>query len=287
MFSKFQFLTIVTLVSFTQLIIAQDKPKKSKYTAHNKGKIFVSFGGNREKYSKSDIHFSGDNFDFTVNDAVAHDVPKGWNIDYINPTRMTIPQTNMKFGYFINDHYSISLGVDHMKYVFTQDQTSTVSGYINLPPTEDGAVFNGNYNNTPIDFSDGKFLKFEHTNGLNYVTAELSRFDDISTIFNLPNTDKFQINITEGLGTGVLYPKTDATVLSKAEHDDWHIAGYGFSAKAGLNFNFFKYFFIQTELKGGYINMPDIQISNNSSDKASQHFLFIQSIVAFGVNYKI
>jgi hypothetical protein len=40
--------------------------------------------------------------------------PKGWHVDYINPVKMTIPQTNFRIGYFINDHYSIALGVDHM-----------------------------------------------------------------------------------------------------------------------------------------------------------------------------
>jgi hypothetical protein len=36
-------------------------------------------------------------------------------------------QTNFKLGYFINDHYSIALGADHMKYVVTQDQTANIT----------------------------------------------------------------------------------------------------------------------------------------------------------------
>ena len=59
------------------------------------------------------------------------------------------------------------------------------------------------------------FLMFEHTNGLNYVYAEFARVDDISSLFNLPNTDKFQIKMTEGFGAGVLYPKTNTTLLAK------------------------------------------------------------------------
>ncbi len=271
-----------------QVISAQETtPIKQKFTAHNKGKYFIAFGGNREKFTDSDIHFTGNNFDFTVNNAAAVDKPKGWQVDYINPGRFTIPQTNMKFGYFITDHYCIALNIDHMKYVFAQNQTATVTGHIDLPATEPGSIHNGDYNNTPVNFSDGTFLKFEHTNGLNYVHAEISRFDDISKIFRLGNTDKFQINITEGVGAGFLYPRTDATVLEKKEHDEFHVAGYGLSAKAGLNFNFFKYFFIQTELKGGYINMPDIQITYDHSEKASQHFMFIESIISFGLIYKI
>lgn len=280
--------SIIIIYGLTQNISAQEtQALKSKFTAHNKGKIFVAFGGNRDDYSKSDIHFKGNNFDFTISNAEAHDKPKGWHIDYINPTRFTIPQTNMKFGYFINDHYAIALNIDHMKYIFTQEQTANVTGTINLPASEPGSAYNGTYNNTPIDFTDGTFLKFEHTNGLNYVHPEISRFDDISKLFKIRNTDKFQVNITEGFGAGFLYPKTDATVLGKQEHDEFHIAGYGLSAKAGLNFTFFKYFFIQTELKGGYINLPDIQITYDNSDKASQHFLFFETIIYAGAIFKL
>jgi hypothetical protein len=55
-------------------------------------------GGNREVYSKSDITFKGNNYNFTLENAA--DKPKGWHIDYINP-RMTIPQTNLRIGYFL------------------------------------------------------------------------------------------------------------------------------------------------------------------------------------------
>jgi hypothetical protein len=41
--------------------------------------------------------------------------------------KMTIPQTNFRIGYFINDHY-IALGVDHMKYVMAQNQVANITG---------------------------------------------------------------------------------------------------------------------------------------------------------------
>ena len=55
----------------------KNKDKSGRYSAHNKGKVFVSFGGNREYFSNSDIHFKGDDYDFTVQNAQAHDKPKG------------------------------------------------------------------------------------------------------------------------------------------------------------------------------------------------------------------
>nr|WP_111309650.1 hypothetical protein [Confluentibacter sediminis] len=266
-------------------IKAQDSAKPIKYAASNKGKFFFNWGGNRETFSKSDIHFKGEDYDFTVNNASAHDKPKGWHIDYVNPTRVTIPQTNVKIGYFISNKYAIALGVDHMKYVMTHN-TKTVNGYINLPNSEPGSVYNGTYNNDPVFLSED-FLQFEHTNGLNYVYAEFSRHDDISNLFKLPNIDKFQINITEGIGAGILYPKTNTTLLQKDRYDEFHLAGYGVSLNAGVNFTFFKYFFMELDLKGGYIDMPDIRTTSNVAESASQHFLYLQRIIAFGGIFRI
>ena len=263
---------------FSQINLAQENNPvvAEKYTAHNKGKFYIFWGGNRDSFSKSDIHFKGDNYDFTLSDVVANDKPKGWHLDYINPARMTIPQTNFKMGYFITDHYNIAIGLDHMKYVMEQNQVVTINGTISGNPP-----FDGTYDNEPITTTED-FLTFEHTDGLNYVHTEFCRVDDLSSLFKIRNTDKFQINITEGLGAGFLYPKTNAKLLGNERHDDFHISGYGVSAKVGLNLTFFKHFFIQTELKGGYINMPDIRTTNDPSDSASQHFLFLQRIIAFG-----
>ena len=277
-------ITILLLVfcSSPQLILSQESIEEpEKYTSHNKGKFYVFWGGNRDNFTKSDIHFSGDNYDFTLNNVQANDKPKGWHIDYLNPARMTIPQTNFKIGYFITDHYNISIGVDHMKYVMAQNQTVNMTGIIS-----ENSPFDGTYTNDPTILTED-FLTFEHTDGLNYIHTELSRVDDISKIFKIRNTDKFQINITEGIGAGLLYPKTNAKLLGKERHDDFHVSGYGVSAKVGLNLTFLKYFFLQTEIKGGYIDMSDIRTTNNPSDKASQRFFFLQRIIAFGGIFKI
>lgn len=265
----------------SQAVFSQDVATPEKYTAHNKGKFYIFWGGNRENFSKSDITFKGDDYNFTLHDVAAHDKGKGWHLDYVNPSRMTIPQTNLRIGYFITDHYNISIGVDHMKYVMYQNRAVDINGYYPNQGTYGETLPNGQVLLTE------DFLTFEHTDGLNYVNTEFSRVDDISKWFKLPNTDKFQINLTEGIGAGFLFPKTNAKLLGKERHDDFHISGYGVSAKVGLNFIFFKHFFIQTELKGGYIDMPDIRTTNSAADKASQHFYFLQRIIAFGGIFKV
>ena len=255
--------------------------KEERYTAHPKGKFFISWGGNRDSYSKSDVTFKGDDYNFTLEDISAHDKPKGWHIDYINPVRMTIPQTNFRIGYFVNDHYSVSIGVDHMKYVMFQDREVTIDGYYPNPGSYDEVPLNGRVLTTE------KFLTYEHTDGLNYINSEFSRTDDISNLFRIGNTDQIQINLTEGVGAGVLYPKTNTKLLGKDRHDEFHVSGYGASLKAGLNFTFLKYFYVQGELKSGYINMPDIRTTKNTSDTASQEFFFFEQIIALGGIFRI
>lgn len=283
-----KFLTLVIVLlsisSFAQTENLVDLPIQSeKYTAHNKGKFFAYWGWNKAFYSKSDIHFTGSNYDFTIHDVMAHNRPKGIHIDYINPTRVTIPQTNVRIGYFISDKYSVSIGYEHMKYVMDNFKVVPISGYY---PNQNDNNFGEYVNGSEVNLTP-EFLAFEHTDGLNYINTEISRMDDISKLFHLPNTDKVQINVTEGIGGGILYPKTNAKVFDKERHDEFHLSGYGLSAKAGLNITFFKYFFVQSEIKAGYINMNDIRTTYSNTDKAEQQFWFVQPMIVFGGIFRL
>ncbi len=247
----------------------------------NKGKLFFYWGWNRANYSNSDIQFTGKNYNFTLQGVKAKDRLTNFNFyDYFNPSRITIPQTNVRVGYFLSDKYTISIGVDHMKYVMKSYQTVKINGEINA-----NTPFDGIYNNDDILLTHD-FLQFEHTDGLNYVNIEFKRFDDISFLIGMNHKD-FQLNITEGIGAGVLYPRTNTTLFGQDRWDEFHLSGWGISAGIGLNLTFFKHFFIQSDLKTGYIKMPDIRTTSTSSDKASQSFTFFEKTIVFGAKFNI
>ena len=87
-------------------------------------RFFFYWGYNRATFAKSDIHFSGPDYDFTLFDVVAKDRPTKFNFKtYFSPTSITIPQYDYRFGFFLTRHFAISIGMDHMKYVVTNDQT--------------------------------------------------------------------------------------------------------------------------------------------------------------------
>lgn len=280
----FKNLISAALLLFSTLLFSQEATNLpdilQNKTGHNKGKFFAYWGWNRANYSKSDITFKGDDYHFTLRNVAAIDKPKPFGIYYFKLDEVTIPQTNFRLGYFFHEHYNISIGLDHMKYVMRNNKTVKIDGNINI-----GGQFDGVYNNSDILLTED-FLLFEHTDGLNYVNVEVSRFDALDKLmkFKIKGID---INLTEGIGVGMLYPKTNTTLLGKERYDEFHVSGYGVSAHAGLNVGFLKHFFIQSNIKVGYINMQDIRTTNDSSDSASQHFTFFENMYVFGAKFNV
>lgn len=270
--------TLLLVLLVSGKMIAQE-PVEEKIT--NKGKFYVYWGWNRGTYSNSDIRFRGDNYDFTLSDVTANDRPTKFGLNpYFRLDRITIPQTNYRIGYFFKENYTVSIGVDHMKYVMNKDQNVLINGKINT-----GSTFDKVYNNETIKLVED-FLTFEHTDGLNYINVEVKRFDDFSYLFGL-NSKNFQINLTEGVGAGILFPKSNTKLLDKERYDDFHVAGWGVSASVGINITFLKHFFIQSDVKAGYINMSDIRTTKSASDSASQSFSFIENTIVFGGRFRL
>ena len=242
-----------------------------------KGKFYVYWGWNRAWFTTSDLNMKGVDYDFKLHNVVASDRPSSFNFNaYFNPGKVSTPQFNFRLGYFINDHYSLSFGMDHMKYVLVQNQTVKISGRIDHGETK----YNGLYDQDDIVIA-ADLLSYEHTDGLNYPNIEIRRHD------KLFNSKSFSLSTIEGFGLGALLPRTDSKFLQNERHNKYHLAGYGLSGVIGLQLGFLKHFFIQSELKGGFINLPDVRTTNSKSDKASQHFLFAQWNYTLGANFNL
>jgi len=280
--NKYIFVLVVLFFSTTSFVGQENTVFTKKNKVVNKGKFFVYWGWNWASYTDSDIRFKGNNYDFTLRNVKSHDTPSEFSFKkYFGITNITKPQTNARIGYFFKENYTISIGLDHMKYVVNNDQFVNIDGNINIGNSK----YDGTYNAQQIQLTED-FLRLEHTDGLNYINVQLYRFDDISSWFGL-SSDNLQINLTEGIGIGVLYPKTDTTLLGNERHDDFHLSGYGVSAGFGLNVTFLKHFFIQADVKAGYINMSDIKTSLNPLDSASQSFLFLQNNILIGGRFRL
>ena len=262
---------LIALLSFLSFsVFSQTQPT---CIPNNKtGKLYFYWGWNWDWYSKSNIHFAGADYDFMLNKVVAKDRQSEFDADtYLNPSNATIPQYNFRVGYFIKNNYNLSIGIDHMKYVMVQNQVVNMSGNTE----SSGTSYGGAYANDDMVLSDD-FLQFEHTDGLNYINVDGRRYDELWSY------SKVRINLTEGVGLGMLYPKTNVKLMNFDRNDEFHLAGFGLNGVVAVNVSFFEWFFVQSEFKAGYINMPDIRTTSSTADRADQSMFFYQLNVLLG-----
>lgn len=272
-----KFLKIFLIFFVGNFVFAQNSndgniETSSKKSLGEKGTMFVFWGWNRAMFSKSDIHFKGNGYDFVLHNVVAHDRPSDLSWDYINPGEVSKPQFNFRLGYFIKDNLAIVIAQDHMKYVMDQDQTVDFTGHIS-DPTYAAMVQKGQ-----VNLTDEKFLTFEHTDGLNYINLGVEKYK------NLYAKENLEILWSYGGGLGLMFPKSNVKIFGNERSDRFHVAGFGADVRTNINFVLWKRLMARVEGKFGYINMPDVKTTlNNKPDKASHDFVFGQ--INFGIGY--
>lgn len=265
-------LSLLILIVIGSSVFAQ-KGWNQEYKRKNHFDFF--WGYNVEGFSKSDITFVGEDYNFTLYDVEASHRPTAFAADpYFNPAKFTIPQWNMRATYHFANRWSVSVGTDHMKYVMNQNQFAAIEGYIDIPNGQHNGVYNRQQKQLTPDF-----LKFEHTDGLNYGSIEVEYHGNIYT-FNENNS----INYYAGPGAGILLPRTNITLMNYPRYDEFHLAGYGVSGKVGVQFVLAKYLILNFESKNGFISMQDILTTGkNPTDRAKQSFWFSEITGTIGV----
>jgi hypothetical protein len=257
-------IVLVTFNSFSQNITWLNQPDE-------KNKIIISWGYNRSAYTNSDINFNGNDYNFTFEDVKATDRQSKFDPSlYFGPSTLTIPQYNLRIGYNHKGKWLFSFNADHMKYVIEADQQTALNGTINVK----GFERNGTYKNNIQEVSN--FMYIEHTDGLNYVNLEATRLWNLFNIVNKNDQSILLLDAMTGVSAGVLYPRTNAKVLNFENNDKFHISGFGLGTNLGLQFTLFKFITLENTIKAGYINMPNIATTNNTSDRARQEFGFLQ-----------
>jgi hypothetical protein len=247
----------------------------------NKGKFYLHWGYNFSSYAKSDLRLYGKGYDFTLKNVLAHDRPTPLSATYIDLSRLSIPQFNAHFGYYLNDNYSISIGWDHMKYVLDVPQTVKISGTIDATISEP-AISTGSkagvYTNQDITLTPD-FLTFEHTDGFNYASVEVERYDDAWRA----KKGNMYLAMETGLGAGLIIPRSDVRLFGVGQNNFWNLAGWGISAKAGAKLFFNKHLFFQGSLKTGWTNLSNIRTTGrNGIDKAQQKISYLENYWVLG-----
>ena len=119
------------------------------------------------------------------------------------------------------------------------------------------------------------FLKFEHTNGANFLMINLLKKHKL---LESPNK-KHVLNGVLKVGGGIVIPKTDVTLFGERLDNVFHIAGYITGIDAGFRYEY-KHFFSEASLKGTYANYYNVLTVGTG--KANHTFFTGEIIWSFG-----
>lgn len=244
-------------------------------TVQLRHRALASWGYNRAQYSVSNIHFEGPGYDFILHDVAASDQPKPFSLGtYLDPADMTLPQYNYRAGWFLNDHWCFSIGMDHMKYVVRQGQSVRITGTISDERSQRYAGSEAHNVSLTEDF-----LIYEHTDGLNLVSADAEHYDRLWD----SRSGRHALFLTEAAFLGPVIPRTDVRLFGEGINNRFHLAGYGAGAQVGCLAVFWDHIFVRAAVKGGYIELPDVLTTGTSNDRAMQRFWFVEEYAVLGV----
>lgn len=243
--------------------------------SYRRGSLFFYWGYNGSLYTKSDIHvYDNENYNFTLYNVKATNFPLRRMKDLFS---FTAPY-NFRIGYTINNKFSISAGIDHMKYRTIQNQQVRMNGYIKENAS---AVFAGNYMDSTINLS-GDFFYMEHSDGLNYISIDADY-----SIYKLKLFKEFMtIDFTMGLGLGLMLPRTENYLFQQGGNHPYHLSGWGTDLHFYPKIYLGKFFFLQPSVKFGFIHLPDTYLNTSlpTREKIAQHFFFFQWNLVLGAN---
>jgi hypothetical protein len=257
-------LLVLILCLSVPLCYGQEEKKEKK-----RNSWYFAGGYNLDWFSKSDIHFkdnSGPYYDFTLYDVKAVDRPGLKNLFHQN---ITIPQYSFRFGVYFNDKHNLGFEVnyDHVKYVMLANQKVRLSG----------SIADKQYDTDTI-ISSG-LLTYEHTNGANFCLFNLIKRWNLWQVQDY----RFALHAIVKPGIGFVFPRSDVTIFGVNRNDTYHVAGYVAGTDAGLRFNFFRNFFLDTSLKASFANYTKVLLPGKG--RANQHFFAYEYIFTAGIQF--
>jgi hypothetical protein len=255
---------LILLVLCSHISLAgDDKPKRKNHS------WYFAAGYNLDWYSKSDIHFKnteGPHYNFTLHDLNAKDRPGLKGIFHQN---ITIPQYAFRFGVYFNDKHNLGIEInyDHAKYIIYNNQ------HVRLTGTIESTYYDIDTLITP------RMLTYEHSNGANFCLVNLIKRWNVWQHQDY----RFALHAVAKYGIGFVFPRSDVTLFGVNRNDTYHVAGYVTGIDAGLRFNFFRNFFIDTSVKGCFANYNKVFLPGDGI--AKQHFFAYEYILTAGLQF--
>lgn len=203
----------------------------------NQGKVYVIWGYHRGQHTRSDVTFKTPDGTFTIHNVRGVDRPSNDVIAYLDPSKFTQPQYNVRFGYMITNKIAIEIGTDHMKWVMDMSENYEVTGNYDRSFWINGQSF------TLEQLREAGYnppIHLEHTDGYNYPNAGIVYYQNLFRSIN----KRWSVDAGIGAGAGMLVTKTNIYIADgldgSVRHNDnnYKIAGYGFHSDGRLRISF-------------------------------------------------
>lgn len=248
-------------------------------TTSRKGDLYFYWGYNRAFFSESNIYLKGPGYAFTLYDVKAKDRPTPVGKVYFRPQTISIPQYVYRLGYFLRDRWHLSFGLDHLKYVVTENQKVAVSGVIDAKVS---SKYGGQYLFDTLALT-ADFVRFEHTDGFNIASFDLEYLQPLFAFAQY----KHRIGLNVGLGGIWVVTRTDSRILGEGINNNFHVSGFSVQAKTGIRYEFGRRFFALFDLRGGMASLPWIQLRNWEPYSAEQSLFFWEYYGALGCKFHL
>ena len=183
---------------------------------------------------------------------------------------ITIPQYVYRLGYYFNNKHDIGVEInfDHAKYVMRQDQSVHLKGQIHGLELDKDTLL-----------QDGRLLKFEHTNGANFLMGNFIKRKN----FLHSSNSKHWLSAIVKTGGGILIPKTDVTLFGTRIDNKFHIAGWITGIESGLRYDGFRHFYAELTTKGSFVDYTDVLTIGTG--RANHHFWCMEAILCAGFQF--
>jgi hypothetical protein len=266
------FFIVLTGVIFYPATAYLQSSGRNPKVSFSKGTIYGYYGYNRSWYSNSTIHYTGPGYQFSFKGAAAVDNP--FPLDpgqQLNPLKATAGQYNVRLGYYIKDHWAISLGYDKLKYFLRDSDQVLLNGQID-PGIDLVTNWNGSYINKPIELYHSNF--HYSNSGLNYLRLELSRADQWLAA---GSHQEIIFSTILGIGFGGLVSDNSFLFAGIEEPKLRSFSGFAASGHLGVRLEFFKHIFIQSNLSGGLMEQTNVRTKGTEPNSfAHQRFGYLQ-----------
>lgn len=264
----FSFLTVLLVLTCYQPIFAQRDNTKG---SNSKGTFFAQVGYNRSAYTKPNVEFKSNNYNFTLQNVSIKDNNESKSMGQFFSS--SSPQINVKLGYFIGNNWAVTASYNRYNTFFKDHQSIVLDGTF---ASGSSANYSGGVNES-INLTRDQFNLVQQQ-GINYFAIGVQRNDNLYSSRN----DKFGIQSVIGAQFGVLFTKIDYTYEGSTTRGVSSFSGIEASLGLGIKFDFFRYVYLQIGLDGGLLNQNKIKLSTEGDRTAKQVVGYLSPSINIG-----